>query len=235
MKVAIIPARGGSKRILRKNIKNFHGKPIIAYSIDCAMSSQLFDYVVVSTDDDEIAECALRYGAQVPFMRPASLSGDYVGTIPVIAHAIEASESVFKKRVKSVCCIYATSPLLDPSYIKNAYSILISNNCIDYVFSAGQYVQPILRSFTIDANQRCKMLWPEYQNTRSQDLPKAYYDAGQFYWGPRAAFCEQRQIFTERSVPLILPANRVKDIDTLNDWTEAEYMFTEIEKRRGDD
>ena len=230
MQVAIIPARGGSKRIPRKNIRNFHGKPIIAYSIECAIASQLFDYVVVSTDDEEIAECAIKYGAQVPFMRPAALADDFAETIPVVIHAIQSCESIYQKSIENACCIYATSPLLDPSYLQKAYEILASTEDIDYVFSVGEYTDPIFRSFSLDEKNRCKMLWPEYRSTRSQDLPKAYFDAGQFYWGKRNAFCEKRAIFGSGSVPIILPPNRVKDIDTISDWTEAEKLFTTLKQ-----
>ena len=223
MNVAIIPARGGSKRIPRKNIKLFHGKPMIAYSIEAALESGCFDKVIVSTDDNEIAEIAKQYGAQVPFIRPAVIADDYATTLDVIAHALEwCVENGIE--VTNACCIYATAPFISASSLQEGMVALSTNN-VDYAFSATSYAFPIQRAIKIDNECRVNMFQPEYLNTRSQDLEEAYHDAGQFYWGKAQAFLEKRAIFGSNSKAVLLPRKRVQDIDTQEDWELAEALY----------
>ncbi len=230
MNICIIPARGGSKRIPQKNIKEFNGKPIIAYSIEAAIKSKCFEQVIVSTDDDEIREVAKKYGASVPFMRPHELSHDYVGTIPVIKHAIEWFESN-NNLIDNVCCLYATAPFIQPQTISKAYKQL-KNSEADYCFSVTSFPFPIQRSVKLTRNNRINMLYPENFDVRSQDLEVAYHDAGQFYWGKSMAFKEELAIFSEISSPYILPRFLVQDIDTLEDWIMAEAMFKVLQETK---
>lgn len=223
MRLAVIPARGGSKRIPRKNIKPFCGKPMIAWSIEAAMVSDCFDAVIVSTDDAEIAETALQYGATVPFMRPDDLSDDYTGTIPVIQHAIEWHRQ-HGQSPEDVCCIYATAPFVRAEDIQQGLAILQERGT-DYAFSITSYAFPIQRAVRITSEKRIEMFQPEHFNTRSQDLEEAYHDAGQFYWGRADAWLQGNPIFSPDSAPVILPRHRVQDIDTLEDWARAEWMF----------
>ena len=227
MNIAIIPARGGSKRIPRKNIKEFHGKPMIAYSIEAAINSLCFDKIIVSTDDAEIAEVAIKHGAEVPFMRPADISDDYATTLDVIKHAVEFTESQ-NWDVKNVCCIYATAPFLIPEFIKKGFRELISAN-IDYAFSATTFPFPIQRALRLNDDQCVEMLQPEHFNTRSQDLEEAYHDAGQFYWGIAEAFIKKKAIFGSNSKAILLPRKRVQDIDTPEDWDLAEALYRVVE------
>ena len=227
MNIAIIPARGGSKRIPRKNIKAFHGKPMIAYSIDAAVNSQCFDKIIVSTDDAEIAEVAIKHGAEVPFIRPDNISDDYATTLDVIKHAIEFTESQ-GWAVKNVGCIYATAPFLIPEFIQKGLDELTSAK-IDYAFSATSFPFPIQRALKLSDEHRVEMFQPEHFNTRSQDLEEAYHDAGQFYWGTAEAFITKKAIFGTRSKAVLLPRKRVQDIDTPEDWDLAEALYRAIE------
>jgi len=227
MNIAIIPARGGSKRIPRKNIKQFHGKPLIAYSIDAAIKSGCFDKIIVSTDDQEIAEVAMKYGAEVAFMRPANISDDYATTLDVIQHAIQWFEE-HDCPVKNACCIYATAPFLSAEFIQQGLTTLTQND-IDYAFSATSYAFPIQRAVKINSEQRVVMFEPAHINTRSQDLEEAYHDAGQFYWGTASAFVAKKAIFGPRSSAVLLPRKRVQDIDTPEDWEYAEALYRAIE------
>lgn len=223
MRLAIIPARGGSKRIPRKNIRPFCGKPMIAWSIEAALQSTSFDRVIVSTDDNEIAEIARQHGADIPFMRPAELSDDHTGTIPVIRHAIEW----FKLQgcsVEQACCLYATAPFVKAEDLRCGLDVLQSNDC-DYVFSVTSYPFPIQRAIRINAEGRVEMFSPEHFNTRSQDLEDAFHDAGQFYWGRADAWLQGKPIFGPGSLPMLLPRFRVQDIDTPEDWVRAEWLF----------
>lgn len=223
MRLAVIPARGGSKRIPRKNIKPFCGKPMIAWSIEAALQSGCFDAVIVSTDDAEIAEIAKAHGAQVPFMRPPELSDDYAGTVPVIRHATKwfiASS----KAPEQVCCIYATAPFVTGEDIRRGLDALVNNDC-DYAFSVTSYAFPIQRAIRITSADRVEMFNPEHFNTRSQDLEEAYHDAGQFYWGRASAWLEGKILFGTYAVPVMLPRHRVQDIDTPEDWERAEWLF----------
>lgn len=227
MNIAIIPARGGSKRIPRKNIKAFHGKPMIAYSIEAALNSGCFDKVIVSTDDAEIAEIAIKHGAEVPFMRPADISDDYATTLDVIKHAIEFTESQ-GWAVKNVCCIYATAPFLIPEFIQKGLDELTSAK-IDYAFSATSFPFPIQRALKLSDEHRVEMFQPEHLNTRSQDLEEAYHDAGQFYWGTKSAFLQRKPFFSPQSKAVLLPRKRVQDIDTNEDWELAEALYKALQ------
>lgn len=223
MRLAIIPARGGSKRIPRKNIKPFCGKPMIAWSIEAALASGCIDRVIVSTDDAEIAEIARQHGAETPFVRPAELANDHAGTIPVIRHAVEwFSDNVAQP--DAVCCLYATAPFVTAADLQRGLGLLADTGA-DYAFSVTSYPFPIQRAIRITAAGRVQMFHPEHFNTRSQDLEEAYHDAGQFYWGRPAAWLAEKPIFTPEAVPVILPRHRVQDIDTPEDWLRAEWMF----------
>lgn len=224
MNIAIIPARGGSKRIPRKNIKEFCGKPMIAYSIEAAKQAGCFERVIVSTDDNEIAVIAKQYGAEVPFTRPDDISDDYSSTLDVIAHAI--TELNLPKNAK-VCCIYATAPLISSEKLSEGLQ-LFNTSKLDYVFSAAEFSYPIQRAFKLSSNGLVEMFQPEYFDSRSQDLEKSYHDAGQFYWGSASAFLLKIPIFGDTSKPVILPITQVQDIDTLEDWRLAEMLFNNI-------
>jgi len=226
MNLAVIPARGGSKRIPRKNIRTFCGKPMIAWSIEAARLSGLFEQIIVSTDDAEIAEVAIQYGAEVPFMRPVEISDDHTATIPVIAHATKwAIEQGFN--ITAVCCIYATAPFIQIKDLKRGLEILRTDEW-DYSFSVTDYASPIFRSFKQTAEGGLEMFFPEHFGTRSQDLPEAFHDAAQFYWGRPDAWLEEKNIFDRHSKPIVIPRWRVQDIDTQEDWLRAEWMFKAI-------
>jgi len=222
MKIAVIPARGGSKRIPRKNIKPFSGKPMIAWSIEAAKSSGLFDRIIVSTDDAEIAEVAKQWGAEVPFMRPEALSNDHAGTTPVIAHATQWALAQGMD-VEAVCCIYATAPFVQVDDLKRGWEALESGDW-DYAFTVTDFSAPIFRAFRQTKEGGIEMFYPEHFAARSQDLPVALHDAGQFYWGRPAAWIEGKRIFDHRSKPVLIPRWRVQDIDTPDDWERAEIL-----------
>lgn len=223
MRLAIIPARGGSKRIPRKNIKDFCGKPMIAWPIAVAQQSACFDRIIVSTDDPEIAQVAKAQGAEVPFVRPPELSDDHVGTIPVIAHAI-AWQNANGPQVKEACCIYATAPFLQVQDLQRGLQVLLRRR-VDYAFSVASYAFPIQRAIRITPQQRIEMFQPEQFGTRSQDLEEAWHDAGQFYWGKASAWLAMQPVFNSGSAPITIPRYRVQDIDTLEDWLRAEWLF----------
>jgi len=221
--IAVIPARGGSKRIPHKNIKKFLGKPIIAYSIEVALDSKLFDDVIVSTDDEEIAKIAKKYGASVPFIRPKELADDFTGTGDVVKHAVEWMKA-HGKNYDYVCTIYATAPLLQKKYLIEGFEKLKNSDAVNS-FSATSMPFPIQRTFRITSNGRCQMFWPENFMKRSQDLEEAYQDAGQFSWIKVNE--ESSDIFFGKdSIPIILPRYLVQDIDTLEDWKTAEMKYT---------
>lgn len=222
MRVAIIPARGGSKRIPRKNIKLFAGLPIIAHSIKAAQESNLFDRIIVTTDDEEIAEIARLYGAEVPFMRPKELSDDHTATIPVIAHAIQTLQTN-KDVIDAVCCIYATAPFVRPQDIVNAYNALVTKHKL-YAFPVTTFPFPIQRAVMRDGEGNIEMFYPEHFSTRSQDLEEAYHDVGQFYWGTPDAWLDGKPIFSDAATTIVLPRHLVQDIDTMEDWMRAELM-----------
>jgi pseudaminic acid cytidylyltransferase len=222
MNICVIPARGGSKRIPKKNIKDFLGKPIIAYSIKAALDSKLFDRVIVSTDDKGIAKVAKEYGAEVPFVRPKELSDDFTGTNDVVKHVI----NWFSKQkiiIDYICCIYATAPFIETQYLRQGLKSLGNSNQL-FAFSVASFPYPIQRAIKID-NGEVSMFYPEHLSRRSQDLDEAYHDAGQFYWGRPQAFLDDETIFSKKSIPIMLPRYLVQDIDTLEDWHMAELMY----------
>jgi pseudaminic acid cytidylyltransferase len=223
VKLAVLPARGGSKRIPRKNIKPFCGKPIIVWSIEAAMRSGCFERIVVSTDDEEIAAVARDAGAEVPFMRPAALADDHTATIPVVRHAIEwqnANGAV----ASHVCCIYATAPFVTGDDLRRGLDLLRRDGA-DFALAVARYTFPIQRAVRIDAAGRLSMFSPEHFNTRSQDLEEAYHDAGQFYWGLASAWLTATSLFSAACAGVIQPPHRVQDIDTAQDWIRAEALF----------
>ncbi|QSX36119.1 pseudaminic acid cytidylyltransferase [Shewanella sedimentimangrovi] len=223
MNVAVIPARGGSKRIPRKNIKLFHGKPMIAWSIEAALKSGCFERVIVSTDDPEIAAVARNYGAEVPFIRPENLADDYATTTDVIRHAVTW---LTEQRIQAelVCCLYATAPFVEPQDIRRGLEIMQSTDCL-YAFSATSFAFPIQRALKVDSLGQVSMFNPEHLLTRSQDLEEAYHDAGQFYWGRVAAWQSAIPLFGPHSRLIMLARHRVQDIDTIEDWQRAERLF----------
>ncbi|PAF47607.1 pseudaminic acid cytidylyltransferase [Helicobacter sp. 12S02634-8] len=220
-KVAIIPARGGSKRIPKKNIRPFCGLPIIAYSIQNALKSGVFDSVIVSTDDEEIAQIAQSYQATIPFMRPKELASDTTPTIPVIAHAAQA---LHLSSTDLVCCLYPTAPLLLPEHIIKGLQKLMANPQKLYAFSCVRFDSNPYRGFLIE-DETISMLFPEHSLSRSQDLKEVYHDAGAFYWGRVHAFCGGKNIFADHSLGISLPRIFVQDIDTLDDWELAELKY----------
>lgn len=223
MKLAVIPARGGSKRIPRKNIKLFGNLPMIAWSIKTAIQSRCFDRIIVSTDDPEIADVAKAHGAEAPFLRPTALSDDHTGTIPVIAHAINWHNEQ-GQQVSLACCIYATAPFMLASDLQRGLEVLQHTDA-DYAISVTNFPYPIQRALRITQNQRIEMFQPEHFSTRSQDLEEAWHDAGQFYWGKAQTWLAQIPFFCPHSSPVKLPRLRVHDIDTVEDWELAENMF----------
>lgn len=231
MRLAVIPARGGSKRIPRKNIKLFGGIPMITWSIKSAIQSKCFDQIVVSTDDPEIAEVAKANGAEVPFLRPPELSDDYTGTIPVIAHAIDWI-STNNSPVEFACCIYATAPFIQAEDLRCGAMVLHQSGA-DYAFSVTSYAFPIQRAIRIRADQRVEMFNPEHFTTRSQDLEEAFHDAGQFYWGRASAWLAGKPILSHNAAPVLIPRYRVQDIDTAEDWMQAEVIFEMLNKIQG--
>jgi pseudaminic acid cytidylyltransferase len=228
--IAVIPARGGSKRIPHKNTRDFCGKPMMAWSIEAAQASRLFDHILVSTDDREVADIAKRWGAEVPFMRPAELSGDYTATTEVMAHATRwALQQDWP--LTAVCCIYASAPFIQVDDLKRGLEAFRSGDW-SYAFAATGFSAPIFRAFREHPAGGVEMFFPEHYLTRSQDLPDALHDAGQFYWGKPAAWLEGRRVFDRSSVPVVIPRWRVQDIDIEEDWIRAEAMFRALDMPR---
>ena len=219
----MIPARGGSQRIPRKNVQAFSGKPMIAWSIEAALRCNLFERVVVSTDDDEIAKVARRHGAEVPFRRPAALAGHQVPTRPVVLHALQAL-GVTPASHPYTCTIAATAPFLHEEDLARGRQALAEQGA-EFAFSVARYAYPIQRALKLNAHGRVEMFHPEHRLTRSQDLEPAYHDAGQFYWGLTRSVLADRPTLSPLSVPIVLPEHRVQDIDTPDDWARAERMF----------
>ncbi len=227
----MIPARGGSKRIPRKNVRLFAGRPIIAHSIDAARASGLFDRIVVSTDDDGIARVARDCGAETPFVRPAELSDDHTGTNAVARHAIRW----FGERgalPEHVCCLYATAPFVQPRYLREGFERLVASGR-SFAFSVTTFAFPIQRALRIDTDGCVQPVWPGNIARRSQDLEETYHDAGQFYWGTARAFLDDVALYSSASVPVILPRHLVQDIDTEEDWVRAELMFGALQAQKG--
>lgn len=223
MKVAVIPARGGSKRIPRKNIKMFCGKPMIAWSILAAKASGCFNRIIVSTDDNEIADIAIKLGADVPFIRPAELANDYASTPDVMQHAATWLNTQ-KKTPRFICCISATAPLLDPEYLRKGLKKIKDEIC-EYAVSVTSFPSPIQRALRITTDDRVEMFYPENFHKRSQELEASYHDAGQFYWGRTSAWVSKKLLFSRDTVPIQLPGIQVQDIDILDDWDIAELKF----------
>ena len=221
--VAIIPARGGSKRIPRKNLLPFDGVPMIVRSIRTALASGLFEQVVVSTDDTEIAELALAHGAQVPFLRPAELADDFTGTAAVIVHALQQLPAF-----DYACCLYATAPLLQARFLRQGFELLEQHPDKSFAFSVCSFGFPVQRALTLDGQGALTALYPEFRQTRSQDLPEAFQDAGQFYWGRSEAWLRGEVLYSPASLPVILPRHLVQDIDTLQDWKRAEFLYAAL-------
>jgi N-acylneuraminate cytidylyltransferase len=232
MRLAVIPARGGSKRILRKNIREFYGKPMLVWSIEAALASECIDRVVVSTDDPEIAEIARSHGADVPFLRPSNLADDYTGTTAVVQHVVQqlATSGITPMQV---CCLYATAPFVTCQDLRRGYELLVKSGA-EYAFSVTTYSFPIQRALQLTKAGGVAMLQPEYAETRSQDLTDVYHDAGQFYWGTLNAWLNAKAIYAEHSVPVVLPRYRVQDIDTEEDWNRAALMFEAIRSKDND-
>lgn len=225
--IAIIPARGGSQRIPRKNLTLFNGEPMIVWSIRTALASGCFAQVIVSTDDTEIAEVARAHGAQVPFIRPAELADAFTGTAAVIKHAVGALLDQGLS-FDYACCIYATAPLLQARYLQQGLQMLQAAPEKSYAFSVCDFGFPVQRALLINDKGALQAMHPEYRNTRSQDLPVAYQDAGQFYWGRSEAWLRDDVLFSPSSLPVILPRYLVQDIDTEQDWRRAEYMYAAL-------
>ncbi len=228
MYVAVIPARGGSKRIPRKNIKEFRGKPMIAWSIEVAKQSGLFDRVVVSTDDQEIATIAMTYGAEVPFVRPSTLADDHTPTVPVVAHGISALAElgVFPE---CVCCIYPCAPFIRSEDLVAGLALLKESGS-NYAYPVAEFAHPVQRALWRTENGEMRFMSPEHELARTQDLPPAFHDTGQFYWGRTDAWAAQKRMHSE-GAGLVVPYWRFVDIDTIDDWQRAELMFElQIEK-----
>lgn len=223
MRMAVIPARGGSKRIPDKNIRSFHGKPIIAYSIAAALDSGCFDRVLVSTDSERVADIARAHGAEVPFTRPPELSNDFCGTQEVVQHAIAFQDSL-GVAVSQVCCIYPTAPLITGTIIREGQQLLELSGK-RYVFTAMEYEYPVQRALVSRGNAGVGPLFAEHIGSRSQDLDHLIHDAGQLYWGDAQAFREGLTIFSPMAMPLMLERWKFVDIDTEEDWRRAELMY----------
>ena len=225
--LCIIPARGGSKRIPRKNIKPFMGKPIIAYSIEAALNSGIFNEVMVSTDDEVIADIARKYGASVPFLRSADTSNDYSTTVDVLLEVVDK----YKEQGKDfdiICCLYSTAPFVTSERLKEA-SLQISE-IVDACFTIVQYSYPIQRSLRINESNYVEMKYPDYLKSRTQDLEEVYHDAGQFYFVKTDVLLQEKTVWCKRTAPLILSELEVQDLDTLTDWQLAEMKYQLLKK-----
>ena len=225
--LCIIPARGGSKRIPRKNIRNFCGKPIIAYSIEAALQSNLFEEVMVSTDDEEIAQWAARYGATIPFLRSAQNSNDYANTVDVLLEVLNRYKET-GKHYSFVCCCYPTAPFVLPQHLSEGYDRLIKKNAAA-VFPVVEFSYPIQRSLEMDSENAVSMKWPEFMHTRSQDLQKSFHDAGQWYWLNVKTLLEQQKILSDQAYGYLLDPMYVQDIDNESDWQLAEMIYEFIQ------
>ena len=228
MKICIIPARAGSTRIIKKNIRNFCGKPIIAWPIEVAKKTKLFDHIIVSTDDDEIAEIAESYGALAPFRRPDELSDNFTVIRPVVNHAIHEVEKLFGYP-DYVCVIFPTAALIQANDIKHGLDKMVSLQT-DFAFSITNFSYPIQRALKLTSANKVEMFQPQYLLTRTQDIEPAYHDAGQFYWGKTDSFLSNQNTFSGASHPVILPNWRVVDIDNEEDWKQAELIFRSLNK-----
>jgi pseudaminic acid cytidylyltransferase len=227
--VAIIPARGGSKRIPNKNMRPFAGKPMISYSIQAAQDTGVFDRVLVSTDSDDIAQIAMKLGAEAPFIRPPALSDDHTATAPVITHALEWLKANGTDATHA-CCIYATAPFIRVEDIAKGFETLKDSKA-STAFTVTSFPFPIFRALEIKGDGALAMFWPEHRLTRSQDLPDAYHDAGQFYWLDAVRFLKTPKLYNADSRPILLPRHLVQDIDTPEDWETAEHMYRALKTK----
>jgi pseudaminic acid cytidylyltransferase len=223
MNIAVIPARGGNKRIPRKNIKLFHGLPVIAYAIKAAQESGIFEEIFVSTDDEEIAEVAESFGATIPWLRPKNLADDFSTTVSVIQDAVKRL-NLSELNLENICCIYPATPLLKPIFLSDGLKVLKDGDW-SYVFSGLKANTPPQRFFSLGASKGVEMLFPEFEITRTQDLGNYFSDAGQFYWGRISAWECGLPIFSSESTILEIPSGAAIDIDTLEDWHYAEALF----------
>ncbi|OGV50865.1 MAG: pseudaminic acid cytidylyltransferase [Lentisphaerae bacterium GWF2_52_8] len=221
--VAIIPARGGSKRIPDKNVRDFAGNPMLSYPISAAKDAGIFDRIIVSTDSERIASIAKDCGAELPFIRPPELANDFAGTEDVMFHALDWLKAAGYD-VEYFCCIYATAPFLKPEFLREGFQLLKEKNATS-VFSVGTIPCPIFRALKIEPDGRMAMFWPEYRDALSNTMPKAYQDAGQFYFCREDRFREEKQLISTNSFPVILPRHLVHDIDHPEDWETAEKIF----------
>jgi len=229
MNVAIIPARAGSSRIPKKNIKEFFGKPIISYPINAAKESGVIDKVIVSTDSEEFAEIAREWGAEVPFLRPKDLGENKVNVADVVFHAVDWLKKNGEE-LSYVCCLVATAPFLKPEYLAEGYE-LINKNDVDSVVSVVKFPFPIQRAFKMTDNEKVKFMWPEHEFSHSNNLPQAYHDAAQFYWLDVNKFVKSKSLMGKEVIPVIIPEYLAKDIDTSEDWEMAEIMYEACQKR----
>jgi pseudaminic acid cytidylyltransferase len=221
--ICVIPARGGSKRIPRKNIRLFAGRPMIAWSIAAARDAGIFDDVIVSTDDDDIAEVARAAGASVPFRRPDALANDVATTLEVVQHAVEWLASVGSSP-DVVCCLYATAPFVSPALLRRGQQVLV-DSAASFAFTVVRFDAPVWRALRITGEQRLDAVWPEYRMTRTQDLESLYHDAGQFYFGRTMAWQQGTPLFSPASAPVVMKSTDVQDIDTEEDWERAEALW----------
>jgi len=222
MNIAVIPARSGSKRIPRKNIKEFAGRPMIAHVISSALKSKLFEHVVVSTDDNEIAHIARDWGAETPFMRPIDLANDFTATVPVVAHAISACAKLGMK-AENVCCIYPCAPFIHIDDLSSSLKLLDQNS--DYFcFPVAEFPSPVQRSLYMEKSGKLNSFYPEYESERTQDLEPSYFDVGQFYWGKASTWLNNSELH-KNSIGMEIPSWRSIDIDDASDWTRAEHLY----------
>jgi len=228
--IAIIPARGGSKRITRKNVKDFRGKPVIAYAIQTAIESQLFDEIFVSTDDQEISKIAQAYGARVPWLRDLKLADDFTTTSEVINDALHRIQDSFGE-VKNACCIYPVTPLLEPSYLVDGLRALETGEW-DFVVSAKRTRENPQKFFALDSNLRIELYSPEFETTRTQDLETSYLDAAQFYWGTQKAWQNSKGVFSSKSTIIEVPEYMGIDVDIEGDWIAIEKAFDLLNSKK---
>jgi len=225
MNIAVIPARGGSKRILKKNIKEFHGMPIIGYPIAACLNSKSIDKVYVSTDDEEIAAVSQGFGAEVPFLRASHLADDYTPLVPVIKDFLKEIKGNTSEAIGTCTCILPTTPFLTTNDLDAAVQDIKTRDEIDFIFSATEYTYPIQRALKVGKGGSVEMFYPRYRDTRSQDLEKSFHDAGQFYCGSLNAWEAHDNIFETKTKIITIPSFRSVDIDTNEDWMRAEHLF----------
>ena len=225
MKIAVIPARGGSKRIPRKNVRQFCGKPLLAYPIDICLQSGLFKHVIVSTDSEEIAEVARACGAEVPFMRPPELAGDFVATAPVVKHTVAWVDEHWGS--VAYCCQLYANPFITLSHLQQGFELLRERG-VHETLVIVEFPYPILRAFQLSDAGTVDYAFPQYRSARSQDLPVFYHDAAQFYWHDCAKMHEDGE---HKSLPVIIPRHRAVDIDTEEDWRVAERLYMALSLR----